>query len=81
MFITIIALVGVGVGWLRVLNRKHATMREQLGKSAKVTDLSMEHTRNLSIEGEAVNSVAGVVGDKAFQDITDLKNEDFIYVY
>ena len=75
----IMVLVGLGAGWIRVLNRKHAAERERLGKSAYVLDMSMEKERNLSAHDVAADDGRG--GDKAFMDITDLKNEDFIYLY
>jgi hypothetical protein len=38
----------------------------------------MENSKEVDPEeAEAV----GAIGDKAFDDVTDLKNEDFIYVY
>jgi len=52
-----------------------------MGKSKHVVDLSKEHKRALQANDEAVNSGAGGLGDKTFDDVTDLKNEDFIYVY
>ena len=83
LFCAIIVIVGLGAAWIRILNAKHAAERVRLGKSAKVVDLSMESKRNLAVSNEAVNDgqSAGGVGDKAFEDCTDLKNEDFIYVY
>ena len=83
MFVIVIILVGLGAGYIRILNRKHASERERLGKSAQVVDLSMESRRNLATQDEAANDgiMAGGVGDKAFMDVTDLQNEDFIYVY
>lgn len=83
MFILIIVLVGLGVGYIRILNGKHAVARERAGKSANVVDLSMESKKTLAAHDEAVNDgmSAGRVGDKAFEDVTDLANEDFIYVY
>ena len=83
LFVAIIVLVGLGAAYIRILNGKHAAARERMGKSAQVVDLSMEKNRALSAHGEAVNDgvAAGGVGDKAFDDVTDLKNEDFIYVY
>ena len=79
----IIVLVGLGVAWVGVLNRKHAAARESLGKSARVVDLSMESKKTLTGHDEALNDGehAGGVGDKAFDDVTDLRNEDFIYLY
>ncbi|TKA62601.1 hypothetical protein B0A55_11105 [Friedmanniomyces simplex] len=83
LFCVIIVLVGLGVAWIRVLNKRHAAQRVILGKAANPKDLSMENNKTLAKEDEAVNDVhtAGGVGDKAFDDVTDLRNEDFIYVY
>ena len=65
LFVTIIVLVGLGASWVRILNKKHATARERMGKSATVIDLSMEKNRALSAHGEAANDglAAGGVGD------------------
>lgn len=83
LFIVIIVLVAIGALYVRVLNKMHAKSREQLGKSATIVDLSMAHSRKLADQGDAVNdsNAAGGVGDKAFDDVTDLHNEDFVYVY
>lgn len=54
-----------------------------MGKSAHIVDLSMAKSSKLADkEGVILNDgkAAGGVGDKAFEDVTDLKNEDFIYV-
>lgn len=78
--------------YLHFLNRKHAVMRQSLGKSAVVVDTSMlaikEDNPNAitAVEraAEAVSEQGGQdqrVGNKAFDDETDLKNEDFIFVY
>jgi hypothetical protein len=83
LFVVIILLVGVGALYITYLNKRHAKERERLGKSAYVVDLSMAKSSKLaSEEGGAINNgkAAGGVGDKAFDDVTDLKNEDFIYV-
>ena len=79
----IIVLVGLGAVWINILNKTHAAARERLGKPARVIDLSMESKRTLAAHDEAVNdgTSVGGVGDKAFDDMTDLKNEDFIYLY
>jgi hypothetical protein len=66
--------------WIKLLNRKHAATRESMGKSAIVVDTSMGSAREDDAE-IAENAQASGVGDKAFDDVTDIKNEDFIYVY
>jgi hypothetical protein len=58
--------------YLKLLNKKHAALREQLGKSAIVVDRSM-----MDVEGELNDGT----GERAFDDETDLKNEDFIFLY
>jgi len=83
LFVVIIVLVGVGALYITYLNKRHAKERERLGKSAYVVDLSMAKSSKLvNEEGGAINDgkTAGGVGAKAFDDVTDLKNEDFIYV-
>lgn len=83
LFVIIILLVATGAAWIRILNKKHAAARERVGKSAKVIDLSMEDNKALVEHHELVNdgAAAGGVGDRAFDDVTDLVNEDFIYLY
>ncbi|EAT76195.2 hypothetical protein SNOG_16370 [Parastagonospora nodorum SN15] len=80
LFVLIIVLVVVAMAWIKLLNRKHAATRESLGKAVNIVDLSMENSRQVDAE-EAENVGASGVGDKAFDDVTDIKNEDFIYVY
>jgi hypothetical protein len=78
LFIAIVVMVLLAMVWIKILNRKHAATRESMGKAANVVDLSMENSKEVDPEeAEAV----GAIGDKAFDDVTDLKNEDFIYVY
>jgi hypothetical protein len=67
-------------------------MRQSLGKSAVVVDTSMlaikdddpDAITTVEPAAEAGSEQSGKgqsVGDKAFDDETDLKNEDFIFVY
>jgi hypothetical protein len=78
--------------YLRFLNRKHAAVRQSLGKSAIIIDTSMLAVKDEdpdaitdvepAVEGSPGQAEKGQrVGDKAFDDETDLKNEDFIFVY
>lgn len=80
LFVGIAVLVVLAMLWIKVLNRKHAAAREAMGKSAHIVDLSMEGGRQTDSES-AEDVQAEGVGDKAFDDVTDIKNEDFIYVY
>lgn len=54
--------------YLMFLNRRHAQRREELGKTAEVGGADAHQQRSL---GE----------DNALQDMTDLRNEYFIFVY
>ncbi len=79
--------------YLHFLNRRHAALRKSLGKQVVVVDTSMidikddDPTSRIEPGTDGVAGVAGQdgmghkVGDKAFDDETDLKNEDFIFVY
>jgi hypothetical protein len=80
LFISIIVFVLLAAAWIKVLNRKHASQREAMGKSAHLVDKSMQNEREGDAEATEDVNVSGV-GDKAFDDVTDIKNEDFIYVY
>jgi hypothetical protein len=72
--------------YLAYLNNKHEKMRLELGKSGQVADMSMlrkdQLKANKAVELENVQDLkATVEQDKGLLDVTDLKNEDFIYVY
>lgn len=72
--------------YLAYLNKKHEKRRSELGKSAHVIDLSMIRKDQL-VESKAVeiedvrDQKTSVESDKGLLDVTDLMNEDFIYVY
>lgn len=70
------------------LNHRHAKRREELGKSATLVDESMmrknqmEDSKAIEVEdGGATRRPKALEEDNALQDMTDLENEDFIYVY
>jgi hypothetical protein len=72
--------------YLMFLNRRHAKMRAQLGKSEHIVDESMLRKQDMSDSKQvdleqnehAPNST--LEDDKGLHDVTDLKNENFIYV-
>ncbi|KAL2849846.1 major facilitator superfamily domain-containing protein [Aspergillus pseudoustus] len=86
MFI-LVAIIAVLVDvYLYWLNKQHARKREALGKNARVVDESMlgkdKVQESKALELEDVGAVREpTTVDKGFLDTTDLKNEDFIYVY
>ncbi|KIL65723.1 hypothetical protein M378DRAFT_186352 [Amanita muscaria Koide BX008] len=72
-FCTFSVLVCVTAMYLHRLNGRNANRHMCAGKSAEITDYSM-----LSIK-EAKDLKGGT--QQAFSDITDLQNDEFIYVY
>lgn len=68
--------------YLKFLNVRHARMRTAIGKSATVVDESMLRKADLQNLGKGVTQqMTPRDEDNSFADMTDLKNEDFIYVY
>ncbi|KAK0610789.1 major facilitator superfamily domain-containing protein [Immersiella caudata] len=89
MFLTVGGVSALIPFYLMFLNRQHAKRREELGKNAVLVDESMMGKGQME-SGKAVEIEDGEGGakvrrtleeDNAMQDMTDLKNEDFIYVY
>lgn len=66
------------------LNKRHANRRVAMGKSAVIVDRSMmtdkERAADRALGGNPEEATI-TSGDNAFEDMTDLKNEDFIFVY
>lgn len=70
------------------LNRRHAKKREELGKTAEIVDESMmrkkhmEDSKAIELDGHAEgHERRAVTEDNGLLDMTDISNEDFIYVY
>lgn len=95
LYIAIVFVVAITTVYLHLLNRSHAKMRVAAGKNAVVVDESMmavkdapttlqiedDTIRPAVTEEEAAPGKTQRIGQKAFQDETDLRNEDFIFVY
>lgn len=84
--LTLINHTSIADIYLLYLNKRHANMREAVGKSAQIVDESMIGKEKIEVikvvQLEDVNAVPDRrVVDKGFSDTTDLQNEDFIYVY
>jgi hypothetical protein len=63
------------------LNKRQASRRQALGKSAIIVDRSMMNSQERAISDDIDEANGTVGGEKAFDDITDLKNEEFVFVY
>ena len=81
LFVVLAVLTLAGMLLIRILNQKQAAKRRALGKSEHITDLSMADKNTAEHEDNVLNVADEHVGDKAFEDVTDMRNEDFIYVY
>ncbi|KAF2837589.1 MFS general substrate transporter [Patellaria atrata CBS 101060] len=71
--------------YLMYLNKRHAKRRQELGKSAHIIDESMVGKDKIGqMKATDMEDNTGThrrVGEHSFADMTDLKNEDFIFVY
>jgi hypothetical protein len=69
------------------LNKVHAKRREELGKNTQLIDESMlargdmQDSKATRIEGAENTPQRRLDEDNALHDMTDVRNEDFIYVY
>lgn len=81
LFIVIIVLVALTTLYLMVLNKGHANRRVALGKAADIVDFSMENKKEWVKSKAEASTGRRQSFNKAFDDETDLRNEDFIYVY
>ncbi|KAJ5585137.1 uncharacterized protein N7459_004937 [Penicillium hispanicum] len=66
--------------YLSLLNKKHESQRVAIGKDAKVIDQSMFAVGTVPADKES-EPIQQEANDNAFNDLTDWKNEDFVYVY
>ncbi|KAJ5084462.1 hypothetical protein NUU61_009041 [Penicillium alfredii] len=80
MFCALVFLSLLNMGYLFFLNKQHEKQRVTLGKNAKVVDHSM-HAIGATVADKEDMPVPRMAEDNAFRDLTDWKNEDFVYVY
>ncbi|KAK5993708.1 putative transporter [Cladobotryum mycophilum] len=95
IFLALIVVVLIQWGNLVILNKMQEKRRVQNGKKAKVIDRSMqEHYENIyerdddiedtahgELDDESDEDIADRLGQKAFLDMTDRENDEFVYVY
>jgi hypothetical protein len=70
--------------YLRLLNHRHSVQRVALGKPAKIVDLSMLGKDEVAKmdKRDMEHQLPDHLGESAIlDDVTDVKNEDFVYVY
>ncbi|KAK8100876.1 MFS general substrate transporter, partial [Apiospora kogelbergensis] len=91
LYVVIVVLCGLATVYLVRLNKSHAKRRVAMGKSAVILDTSLDSAKEAARRQTAADAAAGVsvadnaatspVTDKAFDNATDLKNEDFVFCY
>lgn len=95
IFVALAATVIIQLFNLKFLNKLQERKRVKNGKPAKIQDLSMQnHYHDLpeevdsttgTAEGDMSAHEAGLrhtkLGENAFMDLTDRKNDEFVYVY
>jgi hypothetical protein len=90
LFCVIVVLVGITSVYLAYLNKSHAKKRVAMGKSAVIVDTSLESAETAAAmhgalgEGgtaEGQPASAEIIGDHAFENLTDLENEEFMFVF
>ncbi|KLO84810.1 allantoate transporter [Fusarium fujikuroi] len=78
MFVLVIILTIIITLYLILLNKSHARRRVALGKSEVLVDRSMLRG---SAAAELESNEEMEAHEHDFEDMTDIKNEDFIFVY
>ncbi|KAK1467640.1 major facilitator superfamily transporter [Colletotrichum cuscutae] len=87
MFVLVAVMGALIPLYLKYLNVQHAKRREALGKSTLIVDESMMRNKDkhegkaVEIEEDPQPQHRAIEEDHGLQDMTDLKNEDFIFVY
>ncbi|CAG8895303.1 unnamed protein product [Penicillium egyptiacum] len=66
--------------YMHFLNKKHEKRRVALGKDAKIIDQSMQTIQAVSDDAKE-DLPQQAADDNAWKDLTDLQNEDFVYVF
>ncbi|KAJ6183699.1 hypothetical protein N7519_005000 [Penicillium mononematosum] len=80
MFCVLIGLTGANIAYMYFLNKKHEKKRVALGKDAKIVDQSMQTIQ--AVSGDAKEDLPQqAADDNSWKDLTDLQNEDFVYVF
>lgn len=83
LFVVLAVLIIAGMFLIKFLNMRQTAKRRALGKAEIIKDLSMVGRHAATQDTEVLNHAdeSETVGEKAFDDVTDMMNEDFIYVY
>ena len=85
LYVVIMALCGLTTFYLMYLNKTHANRRVAMGKSAVIVDTSLDTAEEAAARQTAADgqgeAAEAPTGDRAFENATDLENEEFVFVY
>ncbi|QGA18972.1 hypothetical protein EYB26_006657 [Talaromyces marneffei] len=80
IFSSLVAVIIIQWANLLFLNKLQERKRVQNGKPAKLVDHSMQqHYHDIEENNESTEN--DDIGDNAFADLTDRKNDEFVYIY
>ena len=80
IFVALVALTGIQAANLLFLNKLQQRKRVANGKPAKIKDLSMEKHYHQS-DADVEQNEQAHLGEKALLDMSDGKNDEFVYLY
>jgi predicted MFS family arabinose efflux permease len=80
IFVSLVAVVIIQLANLMLLNKLQQRKRVANGKLAKIHDHSMEDKYHMLDEDNETEG-GPRLGDQAFLDLTDGKNDEFVYIY
>ena len=80
IFVTLVALTGIQAANLFFLNKLQERTRVANGKPAKIRDMSMENKYEQTDADVEANKQAHL-GEMALLDLSDGKNDEFVYLY
>ncbi len=67
--------------YLQLLNKRHAKARISAGKVGDLVDISLETVKQSAmLQRQKEQDGLAQLNQQAFDDLTDVRNEDFIYV-
>lgn len=78
-WILLAALTLVTAAYLKDLNARHARRRERAGKVAVVHDVSLEDDVHAYEMQRDLRTGERALNEHAFDDLTDIQNDDFVY--
>lgn len=86
LYCVIFVMTILVMGWLFRLNKSHEARRVAAGKSANIVDFSLYTAADADrmmaeMTANGVEGGGAATGERAFDNLTDLENDEFMFVY